>query len=495
MNFRYWLAAAALALVGVVALVRYYAAAMHPIYFEASPQTLAALVRYLAGDYAGAAQGLRAYLALHPAADAQSDPSYASFLGGRLDAAEKAARDAMTTDPGATRPGLTLAQVLLERDRKEEALEVVQALLARGPDRPINTLALAAIIQTRQGDYERATASWQRALRFGEEGTRLSVYTAALTSAQLVLGGPPLPGRDALLAQIFSYLQYYDRSAAATARRHARSAIASDDSAAYGWIALGLMHSRSYDSDAALEAFERAAAADPRNAHAQYHLASAYSARGDLARELASALASYSLDPDPQAAQWILRLLSRKFGDHRRAVVIAEERLSQGLREHGVLFELGLAYGALGDYRAAVRAFTQALAMQPGDANAMAQLAFWNVRAGHRLEAIEAAKRAAAARPDWSYPLLLVARAMAEDFRYEEAIPVYEAAFRVQRPETDDLAHLCTLYHGASRWRQGLECFEAVLRRDPGNPRARRMLAESRNNAALAAQRESAGRR
>jgi len=133
--------------------------------------------------------------------------------------------------------------------------------------------------------------------------------------------------------------------------------------------------------------------------------------------------------------------------------------------------------------------------VQPGDANTMAQLAFWNVRAGRRPEAIAVAKRAAAARPDWSYPLRLVARAMAEDFRYEEAIPVYEAAFRVERPETDDLAHLCTLYHGVSRWRQGLECFETVLRRDPANPRARRMLAESRNNAALAAQRESAGRR
>jgi tetratricopeptide (TPR) repeat protein len=463
-SFRLWLAAAALGLVAVVALLRYYAAGMHPIYFESSPQTLAALARYLAGDYAGAAERLRAYLALHPAADAQSDPSYA-------------------------------AQVLLERDRKEEALQLVQTLLAHGPNKPINTLALAAIIETRLGDYERATASWQRALRFGERGTRLSVYAAALDSAQLVLRQPPRPGRDALLAQIFSYLQYYDRGAAASARRHARSAAVKGESAADGWITLGLMHSRSYEADAALEAFERAAAADPGNAHAQYHLASAYSARGDLARELSSALASYSLDPDPQTAKWLLRLLSEKFGDYRRTVAIAEERLARGLQEHGVLFELGRAYGALGDYAAAIGAFTQALAVQPGDANAMAQLAFWNVRAGRRTEAIEVAKRAAAARPDWSYPLRLVARAMAEDFRYQEAIPVYEAAFRVERPETDDLAHLCTLYHGASRWRQGLECFETVLRRDPANPRARRMLAESRNNAALAAQRESAGRR
>jgi tetratricopeptide (TPR) repeat protein len=435
-------------MVALVALLRYYAAGMHPIYFEPSPQTLAALARYLAGDYGGAAERLRAYLALHPAAD----------------------------------------------DRREEALEVLQALLARGPDKPIDTLALVAVIETRLGDYERATASWQRALRFGERGTRLSVYAAALESAQLVLRQPPRPGRDALLAQIFSYLQYYDRGAAAPARRYARAALAKGESAADSWITLGLMHSRSYDADAALEAFERAAAADPGNAHAQYHLASAHSARGDLARELSSALASYSLEPDPQTAHWLLRLLGEKFGDYRRAVAIAEERLARGLQEHGVLFELGRAYGALGDYPAAIGAFTLALAVQPGDANTMAQLAFWNVRAGYRTEAIEVAKRAAAARPDWSYPLRLVAKAMAEDFRYEEAIPVYEAAFRIQRPETDDLAHLCTLYHGASRWRQGLECFETVLRRDPANPRARRMLAESRNNAALAAQRESAAR-
>jgi hypothetical protein len=80
---------------------------------------------------------------------------------------------------------------------------------------------------------------------------------------------------------------------------------------------------------------------------------------------------------------------------------------------------------------------------------------------------------------------------MSEDFRYADAIPVYEAAFRIEAPKNDELAHLCTLYHGASRWRAGLECFQAVLRRDPRNARAQRMLAESRNNAMLVAKREA----
>jgi len=468
MRFRLWIAAAALALVAALALLRYHAAGMHSVYFESSPQALAALVRYLARDYGGAAERLRAYLALHPGADAQGDPSYAAFLGGRLDAAEQAAREALHKDPGATRPAITLAQVLLERGRKQEALELVRSLIAAAPDKPINALALGAIIETRLGEHDRAVASWQRVLRYGEAGTRLSIYAAALDAAEFVLREPPRPGREALLAHVFCYLQYFDRGAAGAVQRHARASIA---------------------------AGERAAAADPRNAHAHYHLARAYSMRGDLAGELRSALLSYSIDPDPQAAQWLLRLLAEKFGDYRRAVAIGEKRLASSRREHGVLFELGRAYGALGDYPAAIRVFTWALEVQPGDANAMAQLAYWYARAGRRGEAIEVAKRAAGARPDWSYPLRLVAKAMAEDFHYEEAIPVYEAAFRTQRPEADDLAHLCTLYHGTSRWRQGLECFETVLRRDPANARARRMLAEARNNAALAAQREAAGRR
>ena len=495
MRFRLWIAAAALALVAALALLRYHAAGMHSVYFESSPQALAALVRYLARDYGGAAERLRAYLALHPGADAQGDPSYAAFLGGRLDAAEQAAREALHKDPGATRPAITLAQVLLERGRKQEALELVRSLIAAAPDKPINALALGAIIETRLGEYDRAVASWQRVLRYGEAGTRLSIYAAALDAAEFVLREPPRPGREALLAHVFCYLQYFDRGAAGAVQRHARASIAAGERAADGWIALGEMHARAQDADSALEAFERAAAADPRNAHAHYHLARAYSMRGDLAGELRSALLSYSIDPDPQAAQWLLRLLAEKFGDYRRAVAIGEKRLASSRREHGVLFELGRAYGALGDYPAAIRVFTWALEVQPGDANAMAQLAYWYARAGRRGEAIEVAKRAAGARPDWSYPLRLVAKAMAEDFHYEEAIPVYEAAFRTQRPEADDLAHLCTLYHGTSRWRQGLECFETVLRRDPANARARRMLAEARNNAALAAQREAAGRR
>src|SRR5262245_50081095 len=177
-RFRLWLAATALGLVAVVAVLRYYAAGMHPIYFESSPQTLTALVRYLVGDYAGAAERLRAYLAFHPAADAQDDLSYAAFLARRYDAAEKAAGDALSKDPGAVRQQITLGQVLLERDRQAEALQLFQGMLARGPEKPINGLTLVAVIETRLGDYPRATASWQRALRYGEPPTRISVYTA-----------------------------------------------------------------------------------------------------------------------------------------------------------------------------------------------------------------------------------------------------------------------------------------------------------------------------
>jgi protein O-GlcNAc transferase len=434
-RFRYAVAAIALFAVGAVAAAQYYAAGIHEIYFSNGSHARAALLRYLTGNYGSAGRNLRLHLQTHPSFDRQRDP----------------------------------AQVLVERGENNEAL------------------ALLAIIETRAGDYERAIASWQRALRYDAPGTRLTVYAAALEATDDVLRAAPRAGRDALLAQLFRYLRYYDRSLASAVRAHAQRAIDAGDHPADGWIALGDVLGREGNADAAHAAFVRATELDPRHADAQFRLARAASDRGDLAGELAAARRAYAAAPDAVLAEWLLRLLATKFGDYGSVVSIAKARLAEGRREHAVLTELGRAQGALGDFPAAIESFSLALELEPGNAGTMAHLAYWHARAGQREQAIAVASRAAAERPDWSYPLLVVARAMAEDFRYADAIPVYEAAFRVEAPKTDDLAHLCTLYHGASRWRAGLECFESVLRRDPRNARAQRMLAESRSNAALAA--------
>jgi tetratricopeptide (TPR) repeat protein len=298
-----------------------------------------------------------------------------------------------------------------------------------------------------------------------------------------------------VLAQIFCYLQYFDRGMARRVRRYADGAIADARYAAPGWTALGIMHSRQNNADAALSAFERAVQADPKRGLPHYYLAREYSDRGDLAGELRSALASYAAEPDSGTAQWVLELLNRKFGDYHRVVQIGQQRLAEGRREHGVLLEIGKAFGALGDYPAAIGSFTQAMELQPGDAYTLAQLAYWNAKAGHRAEAVAVARRAAALRPDWGYPLRLVARALAEDFHYAEAIPAYEQAFAIEAPKTEDLSHLCAVYHAASRWQQGLACFQTVLQRDPNNARAQRLMRETQTNLALAKRREAEGKR
>jgi len=491
----YAVAAAALVLAGVVAVGRYYAAGMHPIYFASGLEAKRALARYLTGDYAGAARELRAHLAHHPEEESEEDGSYRALLAGRLDAAEAAARKTLEAEPADVPAAMTLAQTLLARQSPVPALEILRPVIDAAPNRPIDVLALAAIAESRAGQYEAAIRSWQRTMRYGEPGSRLTVYAAALETAQLLLDGPPKRGRDALLAQVFRYLQFFDHGARRLVRRHARAAINAGDHIADSWVALGDMERRSHRAEAALYAFQQALASDDGNSAAHYQLARMYSDRGDLAGELRHALLAYERAADAEAAQWLLRLLGDKFGDYERVTVVAKQRLAEGRREYAVLLELGQAYGALGNYAAAIDAYQMILELWPRDSWALAHLAFWQAKAGHRAEAIDLAKRAASLKRDWAYPLRLVAREMAEDFRYEEAIPVYEAAFRLERPRDEDLASLCTLYHGTSRWKLGVQCFETVLHHNPSNARAQRMLAEARNNAALAERQETAAPR
>ena len=60
--------------------------------------------------------------------------------------------------------------------------------------------------------------------------------------------------------------------------------------------------------------------------------------------------------------------------------------------------------------------------------------------------------------------------------RYHDAIREYELAYQLVSPTADDLLVLCMLYHETERHPRAAECFRAVLRLEPGNPHAHRML-------------------
>jgi len=83
---------------------------------------------------------------------------------GRHDAAAQAFREAMARDPHSALVQYRLGVSLLEGNRPEEALGVLQTAAARSPMRPEAFLALGRLYR-RQGLPERATEAYQRALR------------------------------------------------------------------------------------------------------------------------------------------------------------------------------------------------------------------------------------------------------------------------------------------------------------------------------------------
>jgi tetratricopeptide (TPR) repeat protein len=100
-------------------------------------------------------------------------------------------------------------------------------------------------------------------------------------------------------------------------------------------------------------------------------------------------------------------------------------------------------------------------------------------RLGRTDEAIAAYRRAAAMGPRRYQPHTALARVYQRERRYREAIAELEAALRLGEPPVREHAALCTAYHAVSELRRAADCSRQVLSRDPTNPGARRLLAES----------------
>jgi len=433
------------------------------------------LIRYLAGDYRGAARAYRARLKQLVAERREHiDPAYAALLEARFADARSHAERQLAGEFSAD-AALTLAEVALAGNEPDQALASLQRVLEPQPEN-YDALLLAAVAHSRLGHHGDAIDLMIRALRQDRVERRITSFLTIMETAGELGARSDRP--ECLLAHLHRYLRIYDASEGAVAIRHARRAIAGGDRADAAWVTIGVVYTKQGKSADAGDAFHEAARLNPRNAEALRWLASHYSDRGDLVNELRFARAAFEAAPtDTPNAMRLHVVLEGRLGDFRQARQIYAAAIATHPDSAVLWGKLSRTQFQLGEFDAALESGRRGAALDPARADYLVDQA-WALLSLQRLEpARELVERAASLDPDRSETLYALGYVYAQLHRLAEARRVMERWVTVEeRPTADHLLLLCQLYRHAADFPRTNACLRTVLRIEPKNQEAIRFL-------------------
>lgn len=206
------------------------------------------------------------------------------------------------------------------------------------------------------------------------------------------------------------------------------------------------------DAAGALECARRVAAGDPANARARLAAGIALRMAGRYGEAFAELSQAQALDPRDHAAVYEAGMVRQLEGRAEEALAHYERCARMRPDFFAAPFCAGLLRAERGDWAGAVDAFRAVLAVQPGQADALLNLAVALDRGARRAEAEEAFVHALAANPDHAPTVRIFGQYSAAHGNFRRAASLFAEAARLE-PGDDALpmfAAQCELLLG--RW-------------------------------------------
>ena len=287
-------------------------------------------------------------------------------------------RRALSADPYATEPKLSLARALHEAGRQDESRELFDEILSDDPASAAEAhLGIARLLY---------------------EEDRIEDMDAHL--AEAIDADPMLPAPHLMRALSLSLL---DRPEEARASCLHAISLAPEDPVAH--FNLGRIESGEGNNDAALAAFQKAL---------------------DLA-------------PDYVPARFAALEMLHQFGRSRDALACANEGLDDDAEEPGFHFHRGVALHALGRGEEALTSYREALRLEPDSPEALMNMSLVLMDLGRKNLAVAASEKASKLAPDNVETKLGLARAYRASDRDADAL---NAALQAQHEHPDSIEPL-----------------------------------------------------
>jgi tetratricopeptide (TPR) repeat protein len=426
-------------------VVRQRVAGMDERFFEASLDGVHGLVRYLAGDYVGAARAYRAHY---------------GFL-----TLSEAAQAVPTADPDVL---LDQAEGALARQALDLAQDRVARVLALERDQ-YDALLLSSVVNARRRKYGDAIDDLNRALRYPETERRLSSFFTVLAATGELQRLPSKERPSCLIAHYHRYLRIFDHSRAGSAIRHAERAIAAGDRPADCLLTIGMVKLRQGKREASLEALRRAIEIDPKHAAALHAAAYAYELLGDLTTEHRLREAAAAAAPsDPFYAEPLYDLLSGRLGDYPSALVVAERIRTIAPGDPQGPVRVAQVHALLGDFSTAERYYLEGLAMNPAQPRVRAALGWALQQQGKKTEAVAAYEAAIKMQPYDPDPLARLAELYRQQRRFHESAAVLRNVIHLGDRDPGRYVMLCAAYNELAATAEYETCVQRLLARYTG---------------------------
>jgi len=453
--------------------------------FQPSWAGTKALVLYLVGDYNAAARAYRVHFreAARSGLD-MSDVTSDAILRGDLATAKIEVQKLLAGEPQNPAALLGSGIIALEEGNPVQALEAFRHVLQQNPEHA-DALVYTSIAHAQTGEYNDAIDEVNHTLRNARVGSGPLSFLMFLETTGDLEDLPPSKKPLCLLAHYYRYLRIFDPTNSRPAIRYAKRAIAAGDRPAEAYLTIGVVYEKTDQPERALETFQKAIEIDPHQADALWWSGILYSRRGDAVNAYRMNKAAFDAKPNESFYLRNLHLvLVDKLGDYQQAIAILEGVVAVRPDDVTALERLGHVYGFI-DYGRAANIFRRVLQLDPNNAYAHARLGYNLGHLGQVEAAIASYRKALELEPYKVENRASLAHLYFHEYRNQEAAQEYEVAIRMGERDITSRVQLCLSYHILAQYQNAINCFQAVLVRDPGNPTARHVIGESRHNLQL----------
>ena len=320
-----------------------------PLLRSADVDLLAGADALRRGDVAGALRQLTAAVAAAPgSAEAHRILGTAYRLDDQLERSIEAYSTAIRLAPTDERARIGLADVLIDRERLDDAERALRETIQAVPQGVLGHYRLGRLLQARGN------------------------YAEALTELESAARSTPLVGQDPLHEMVaLLYANQADFARAVTALRRQ---VAVNPGNADAHRRLGDSYVRLGRADEALAEFTAALLVDPRNVLSLVGIAQLHLSAGTHVEAARAARAAIALDPSQAQAHYVLGTALTRLGqseeaqraieDYRRLQAEAADASKRKFERDGLARQVSVATAA-GNHQAAVPLLEQLIALEP----------------------------------------------------------------------------------------------------------------------------------
>lgn len=414
------------------------------------------------------------------------------ILSGKQESLQKAAELAEKLNPNDPSALLTLGTVALERGNLQQASIFFNRILQTHPDHA-RGLLYSAITQARIGQFEKALAQINRGLRNRKIAWDYYSFLLLLETAGTFNDKPDSDKPWAFLAQLYRYLRIFDPSNGIRSIEYAQQAIATNTFPAHAYLIMSVIYTKQGKLVQALEAARKSTEVKEDFPDGYWRAGYIYGRLGDIANQYGMYRTAFELAPaEPLFMKNLGFVMIEKLGDAQQTVQLFERAVQANPRNWHAYQWLGWAYAFLADHEKAIHRYSIALeivlenlAKGQGEEISLErlvdiheELASSQRALGHIDDAIATLRQAMELAPYDEGARARLVYMLSGVNRFKESIQEIDIALQHGGMTINTHSGLCTVLYSAWESQRAAECFRQVLKRDPHDRRARRLLPE-----------------